>query len=95
MDKDWIRLIKVSILFASILGFISYIYYSPLFEREDPKVELNGTVYWNFKTPFTFKISDNNAIGDYKVEIKDEGKITTVAQGEVVSSQKEFNITLS
>ncbi|HRF56764.1 MAG TPA: M23 family metallopeptidase [Campylobacterales bacterium] len=95
MDKDWIRLIKISVLFASILGFISYIYYSPLFEREDPKVELNGTVYWNFKTPFTFKISDNNEIGDYKVEIKDEGKITTVAQGEVVSRQKEFNITLS
>lgn len=95
MDKEWLKLIKISALFASILGFVSFVYYSPTFEREDPKVELNGTVYWNFKSPFTVKISDNNAISDYKVEIKDEGKVITVAQGEVVSEQKEFNITLS
>lgn len=75
-------------------GIFGFVYFSPYFEREAPKVDINSTLYWNFKTPLKIKLSDNYSLGEYKVEIIEKGRSTVLAQGNVPKGQKELALTL-
>lgn len=89
-----LRILKAIVYFAAIWGFAVFIYYSPHFEREKPKIDVNSTIYWNFKTPFTIKASDNEALGDYKIELKDVDRKITIAEGKAPDGARELNISL-
>jgi murein DD-endopeptidase MepM/ murein hydrolase activator NlpD len=84
----WI-LVSISLLIAAIV----FVYLSPVFEREAPTTDLNTTLYWNFKTPLKIKISDNDALGKYKVVVEEKGKKTVLAEGVAAKGQKELSLT--
>lgn len=66
--------------FIAIAGLALFVYFSPMFEREAPKVSIPQTIYWNLKSPLQIPISDNHSIGKYSVELDDGGKITPLAE---------------
>ena len=64
MKKLWII---VLILTAGIVGFI---YFSPMFEKEPPKIEVITNGYTNLQKPIKIIISDNSGIKSYEVELR-------------------------
>ncbi len=64
MKKLWII---VLILIAGIVGFI---YFSPMFEKEPPKIEVITNGYTNLQKPIKIIISDNSGIKSYEVELR-------------------------
>jgi len=60
MKKLWAVLIL-------ILGGIGFIYFSPMFERTPPKIEINSNGFTNLKEPLQIKINDNGGIKYYSV----------------------------
>ena len=60
MKKLWAVLIL-------ILGGIGFIYFSPMFERIPPKIEVDSNGFTNLKEPVKIKISDNSGIKYYNV----------------------------
>jgi hypothetical protein len=84
-------------IFAALLIAVAaalFVYFSPYFEREAPKTDLKGPLYWNFKTPLKVKITDNEALGKYKIEVIEKGKKTLLAEGVADKKQKELNLTV-
>ncbi len=73
----------------------SFVYFSSYFERAAPTADINATLYWNFKAPLKIKLSDNVALGSYKIEIAEKGKKTILAQGIATAGQKEINLTIT
>src|SRR3989338_6900899 len=43
--------------------------FSPIFEREDPKVTLSHEGYWNFKDPIHVNVEDASGLKSYKATI--------------------------
>lgn len=78
-----------------VVGIVVFVFVSPIFEREKPSTDLNGTIYWNFKTPLKIKLADNISLGKYKIEVEEKGKTTVLAEGEAAKGQKELALTLT
>ncbi len=89
------ELLWIAGAFLAVIGIVLFVYLSPVFEREKPTTDLNTTVYWNFKTPLKVKLTDNVALGKYKIEVEEKGKTTVLAEGEATKGQKELNLTLT
>jgi len=60
MKKLWAVLIL-------IIGAIGFIYFSPMFERIPPKIEIDSNGFTNLKEPVKIKISDNSGIKYYSI----------------------------
>ena len=58
------KLLAVLIL---LLGAIGFIYFSPMFERIPPKIEVDSSGFTNLKEPVKINISDNKGIKYYNV----------------------------
>lgn len=57
------------ILALLVLGAIGFMGFSPMFEREDPKVTLSHQGYWNFKDPISVAVEDSSGLKSFKVTI--------------------------
>lgn len=82
-------------ILSAIAAVAAFVYFSPIFERQEPTTDLNGTIYWNFKTPLKIKLADNAAVGKYKIVVEENGKKTILSEGEGAKGQKELNMTLT
>jgi murein DD-endopeptidase MepM/ murein hydrolase activator NlpD len=58
----WIVVLAV----VSAFGFMGF---SPLFERDDPKVTLSQEGYWNFKDPIRVSVEDESGLKSFKATI--------------------------
>lgn len=58
----WIIVVVV----LSALGFMAF---SPIFEREDPKVTLSQEGYWNFQDPIHVNVEDASGLKSFKATI--------------------------
>lgn len=76
-----------------VVGLAVFVYFSPLFEREAPKINISQTVYWNLKSPLQLSISDNISLGKYSVELNDGGKITPLSEASA-NGQKSITLNL-
>ncbi|MGZ8547536.1 MAG: peptidoglycan metallopeptidase Pgp6 [Sulfuricurvum sp.] len=56
-------------LSAAVVGVIGFMAFSPLFEREDPKVTLSKTAYWNFRDPINVNIEDASGLKSFTATI--------------------------
>ncbi len=64
MKKSWI------IILILFLGAIGFIYFSPMFERVPPKIEIVTNGYTNLQKPIKIIISDNRGIKSYEVILR-------------------------
>ncbi|MDO9209034.1 MAG: M23 family peptidase, partial [Sulfuricurvum sp.] len=70
------------ILSAIVVGAIGFMAFSPLFEREDPKLTLSHDGYWNFKDPIKVDVEDVSGLKSFTATIvgpHDEWVVTEVA----------------
>ncbi len=61
MKKLWILVVVL------ILGAIGFVYFSPLFEKEPPKIIVHTNGFTNLKNPIEIEIKDNSGIKYYKI----------------------------
>jgi murein DD-endopeptidase MepM/ murein hydrolase activator NlpD len=57
------------ILGAAVVGAIGFMSFSPLFEREDPKLTLSHDAYWNFSDPIKVDVDDTSGLKSFKATI--------------------------
>ncbi len=64
MKKLWILILIV------IAGVVGFIYFSPMFEKEPPKIKIITNGYTNLQKPVKIIITDNRGIKSYEVLLK-------------------------
>jgi murein DD-endopeptidase MepM/ murein hydrolase activator NlpD len=57
------------VLVAAVLGALGFMAFSPLFERDDPKVTLSQEGYWNFQSPIHVEVEDTSGLKSFKATI--------------------------
>jgi murein DD-endopeptidase MepM/ murein hydrolase activator NlpD len=67
MKKFWILILIV------ILGVIGFVYFSPMFEKIPPKIEINSNGFTNLKNPINININDNSGIKNYSITLIADG----------------------
>lgn len=81
-----------SLLFIILLFGGGYIYLSPAFEQNKPRIICPNSIYWNLKTPIKIDIKDESGIKYYKVTFKDGQKNIVLNQKIISDVQKELSI---
>lgn len=56
------------IIIAAVTAFV---FLSPIFEKNSPKISLENEIYWNLKTPLKVNLSDDNEIKSYNIVYSD------------------------
>ncbi len=86
--------IIVVIILVAIAALVGYVYFSPQFEKDAPKITLQNKEYWNLKDKLIIDLQDKSGIKYYKVTFKD-GASEKVLKSEVLQTpQKELNLQL-
>lgn len=57
------------VLVAVVLSAIGFMAFSPVFERDDPKVTLSQEGYWNFQDPIHVNVEDASGLKSFKATI--------------------------
>ncbi len=92
--KSGIKIIAGLLLLGGIIG-TGYVYTSPQFEREAPRIETQENVFWNRKNPLQLKLADNVALKKFEL-ILDDGKTSLiVGRGEFKEAPKEQILQVS
>ncbi len=85
------------VLFIFIIGAIiagSFVYLSPMFEKNPPKVDFKDNIYWNLKSKLNLSISDDSGIKFYKVIFKDGNKEIVLDSKVLLEPEKNINLQL-
>lgn len=54
---------------AAIIGAIGFMAFSPIFEREDPKITVSHDGYWNFRDPILVDVQDASGLKSFTATI--------------------------
>ncbi len=57
------------VLVAVVLSALGFMAFSPMFERDDPKVTLSQDGYWNFQDPIHVEVEDASGLKSFKATI--------------------------
>jgi murein DD-endopeptidase MepM/ murein hydrolase activator NlpD len=85
------------VLFIFIIGAIvagGFIYLSPMFEKNPPKIEFKDNIYWNLKSKLNIGISDESGIKFYKVIFKDGNKDIVLDTKVLADPEKKVQLEL-
>ncbi len=63
--------IVVSIVLILIIALFAFIYMSPMFERNAPKIGIANSLYWNLKKPLKLNLSDDSGIKFVRITLSD------------------------
>lgn len=84
------------ILFLAVAGgAAAYLYVSPEFERETPKITVSDKVYWNRRDPLQITVSDNRALISCKIEMGTNNRLQTVAQKRFSKGKKKAVVSFA
>ncbi len=86
--KKYLAIIIVLIL----VGAGVYVYFSPLFEKNPPKISFENQEYWNLKSPLKVTLYDDSGLAHYKISSIIDNQ-ETVLDTKIVS-QSQNSITL-
>ena len=65
-----------------------YVYSSPDFDRNSPKIETKDEIYWNRVDPLKIKVSDNIALKHYSIYLNDGATDTLIGEGDFPANTK-------
>ncbi len=57
-------------IFGLILGCTVFVYFSPIFEKNSPKISFKNSGYWNLKDDLSVSVFDESGIKSYKAYYK-------------------------
>jgi murein DD-endopeptidase MepM/ murein hydrolase activator NlpD len=90
--KNSLGLLFGLVLIVTVIG-VGYLYLSPAFEKDNPVVDIEDSIYWNLKDKITLNLTDESGIKYYKVTFKDGLK--DIILNEEVISDKQSQITVN
>jgi len=84
------------LLFLSIIIGSFYIYFSPTFEKNPPKIAFEGGKYWNLRDRFVIHITDESPIKFYRVTLinNDIHKVLKTQQFLPSENKKDIKINI-
>jgi len=87
---------KILFFIFLVAGFAAggFVYLSPMFEKNPPKVKFNDNIYWNLKSKLNLTISDDSGIKFYKVIFKDGNKDIVLDTQVLIESEKVVDLEL-
>lgn len=85
--------IGLMLVFILIVGGSLFVYFSSLFERDEPQIVVHNNGYWNLKKPLKIDISDESGVISYRVRLVGDEKSVDLQYEKLISAQK--NISLS
>ena len=84
------KMVLIYIIIAITIGLGAFIFLSPTFEKNNPKISLENEIYWNLKSPLKVNFTDDNEIASYVItyfddnnEIKLDTKTLNSSKGSV------------
>jgi len=82
------------ILVVLVLSAVGFMGFSPLFERDEPKVSVSQDGYWNFRDPIHVTVEDASGLKSFKATIMTPHEEWVVAEENAKSaeSKKVFDI---
>ena len=69
--KNKAKMVFIYIIIAIIIGLGAFVFLSPTFEKNSPKVSLENEIFWNLKSPLKVKFTDDNEIASYVITYSD------------------------
>tara|TARA_B100001063_G_scaffold240365_1_gene265243 strand:- start:1292 stop:2677 length:1386 start_codon:yes stop_codon:yes gene_type:complete len=66
------KMVLVYIIIAIIIGLGAFVFLSPTFEKNSPKISLENEIYWNLKSPLKVNFTDDNEIASYVITYFDD-----------------------
>jgi len=69
-------------LLVAIAATAWYVYISPDFDRNSPKIETETEIYWNRVDSLEIDVSDNIALKSYEIYLNDSNSDTLISKGE-------------
>ncbi|WP_456480066.1 M23 family metallopeptidase [Nautilia sp.] len=73
MKKLWL------LILALVVGGIGFVYFSPIFEKNPPKIMVGGNGYTNLKKPLKIVLKDDSGIKYYRITMIAGGNVTELA----------------
>jgi len=86
MKKLWILLLLI------IAGGAGFVYFSPMFEKNPPKIEVKTTGYTNLKNPIEIKLKDESGIKSYSVVLVGNNRADVIAESNGEDLGKEVTL---
>ena len=82
--------ILIYLVIILIIASGAFVFLSPIFEKNSPKISLNDDIFWNLKSPLKINFSDDTEIKSYSVtyiddknEIKLDTKVLDSSKGSI------------
>lgn len=71
-NKNKAKMVLIYIIIAIIIGLGAFVFLSPAFEKNSPKVSLENEIYWNLSSPLKVNFTDDNEISSYVITYFDD-----------------------
>ncbi len=82
-----------SIIFVAVIGGVAFfLFFSPLFEKEPPKIKVASSIYTNGSTPIAFSLTDNNKLKDVKVYLLEQNNKVALFAQNFMNAPKEKKV---
>lgn len=89
-NKNKAKMVLIYIIIAIVIGLGAFVFLSPIFEKNSPKVSLENEIFWNLTSPLKVNFTDDNEIASYVItyfddnnEIKLDTKTLNVSKGSI------------
>ena len=81
-----IKNLGIYVVLFLIVGMVGFLFLSPTFERNAPKIKVDEQIYWNLQKPISLAIHDDYGIKSYELSFIDGDKKIKL-DSKVVSSE--------
>jgi len=81
-----------TILFGLIVAGSIFVYSSPMFERAEPRIEIDNDGHWNLKKSIRVAITDVSGMKSYKVGIKSSSGESNLKHEQYINPENSLNI---
>ena len=82
------KMALVYIIIAIIIGLGAFVFLSPTFEKNSPKVSLENEIFWNLKSPLKVNFTDDNEIASYVITYSDDNNAEIKLDTKTLNSSK-------
>lgn len=84
----------LGLVLVLIIAGGSFVYFSPLFEKEPAKIVLKSSGFWNLKDDLSVELSDKSGIKSYKIYYKTEDNIEKISENQISSKQEKVVLNI-
>jgi len=92
--KNKAKVILIYTIIAVIIGLGAFVFFSPTFEKNNPKISLDKEIFWNLKSPLRVKFSDDTEISSYRITYFDENNEIQLDTKKIKSSKGSVDLDI-